>query len=59
MDYGKLMELAKAMMEEMDGQQLKRVLRENGLSANDLADMGFSESFLYGIGMSVEEADAV
>ena len=59
MDYGKLMELAKAVMEELDGWKLKRVLRENGLTANDLADMGFSESFLYGLGMSVEEADAV
>ena len=51
--------LAELLMEELQPRKgaasFKRFLIVNGYDADTLADMGFSESFLYGLGMSVEE----
>ena len=59
MDYWKMQELAQNMMDELTDyigtSGLKRILRKSGLNAEKLVDMGFSESFLYGLGLTGEE----
>ena len=49
--------LAELLMQELEPRRggFKRFLIMNGYDAQTLADMGFSESFLYGLGFSVEE----
>ena len=61
MNCWKMKELAELLMEELNSRKgssgFARFLRMHGYDTNTLADMGFSESFLYGFGMSVEDGE--
>ena len=61
-DYWKLKKLTDALMdalsERMTKNGFKRLLADNGFNAASLEALGFSESHLYGLGLSVEEVAA-
>ena len=53
-DYLKMKELAEALLNEMSANAARRFLTAHGYDAEKLEDMGFSQSYLSGLGFEIE-----